>query len=156
MTRVPTRSTPYTVESTGTDVFVTGRRIVATLIDVVGLGGAYAVVSAGTGSIHTAGPWNWVADTSPTTSVLYALSVAAYFILMEVRFGQTVGKMLTGIRVIDEATGATPGFGPASIRTVLRLVDGLAGYLVAYVVVLTSGRRRRLGDMAAHTLVVRA
>ena len=146
----------YSSESTGTDVLVTGRRIVATLIDGVVLGGAYALVAAATGSIRTAGPWNWVADTSPATSVLYALAAAAYFILMEVRFGQTVGKMLTGIRVIDQWTGATPDVGPTSIRTVLRLVDGLAGYLVAYVVVLTSGRRQRLGDMAAHTLVVRA
>jgi uncharacterized RDD family membrane protein YckC len=155
MTRAPTRSTASTAGSTGTDVHVTGRRIVSTLIDVVALSGAYALVAAVTGSIHTAGPWNWVADTSPTASVLYALGVAAYFILMEVRFGQTVGKMLTGIRVIDERTGATPHFGAASIRTVLRLVDGLAGYLVAYAVVLTSGRRQRLGDMAAHTLVAR-
>jgi uncharacterized RDD family membrane protein YckC len=144
----------YSSESTGTDVLVTGRRIVATLIDGVVLGGAYALVAAATGSIHTAGPSNWVADTSPTTSVLYALAAAAYFIFMEVRFGQTVGKMLTGIRVIDESTGANPDLGPASIRTVLRLIDGLACYLVAYVVVLTSGRRQRLGDMAAHTLVV--
>jgi uncharacterized RDD family membrane protein YckC len=156
MTRAPTRSTPYTSGSTGTDVHVTGRRIVATLIDVVVLGGAYALVTAETGAIHTVGPWNWVADTSPTASVLYALGVAAYFILMEVRFGQTMGKMLTGIRVIDKRTGGTPDFASASIRTVLRLVDGMAGYLVAYVVVLTSGRRQRLGDMAAHTLVVRA
>jgi uncharacterized RDD family membrane protein YckC len=155
MTTAPTRSTPYTSGSTGTDVLVTGRRIAATLIDVVLLGGAYALVAAGTGAIHTVGPWNWAADTSPTTSVLYALGVAAYFILMEVRFGQTLGKMLTGIRVIDERTGATPDFGAASIRTVLRLVDGLAGYLVAYAVVLTSARRQRLGDMAARTLVVR-
>jgi uncharacterized RDD family membrane protein YckC len=117
----------YTSESTGADVLVTGRRIAATLIDVVVLGGAYALVAAVTGAVHTAGPWNWVADTSPMTSVLYAIGVAAYFIVMEVRFGQTVGKMLTGIRVIDEWTGTTPDVG-----------------------------RQRLGDMAGHTLVVRA
>jgi uncharacterized RDD family membrane protein YckC len=39
---------------------------------------------------------------------------------------------------------------------VLRLVDGLFSYLVAFGTVLASGQRQRLGDMAAHTLVVRA
>jgi uncharacterized RDD family membrane protein YckC len=37
----------------------------------------------------------------------------------------------------------------------LRLVDGISGYLVAFVTVLISGKNQRFGDMAAHTLVVR-
>ena len=43
----------------------------------------------------------------------------------------------------------------AAIRTVLRLIDGLFFYLVGFVSVLASGKNQRLGDMAAHTLVVR-
>jgi uncharacterized RDD family membrane protein YckC len=38
---------------------------------------------------------------------------------------------------------------------VLRLVDGLFSYLVAFITALTSDKRQRLGDMAANTLVVR-
>jgi uncharacterized RDD family membrane protein YckC len=38
---------------------------------------------------------------------------------------------------------------------VLRIVDGLLAYLVAFVTVLISTKNQRLGDMAAHTLVVR-
>jgi uncharacterized RDD family membrane protein YckC len=38
---------------------------------------------------------------------------------------------------------------------VLRLIDGLFTYTVAFIAVLVSGKRQRLGDMAAHTLVVR-
>jgi uncharacterized RDD family membrane protein YckC len=45
--------------------------------------------------------------------------------------------------------------GAATIRTLLRLVDGLFGYLVGFVVVLASDKNQRLGDMAAKTLVVR-
>lgn len=41
------------------------------------------------------------------------------------------------------------------LRTVLRVVDDLAGYLVAFIIVVTS-KRQRLGDLAAHTLVVRS
>ena len=52
-------------------------------------------------------------------------------------------------------TGTTPGIAPAAVRTVLRLIDGLFCYAVAFVTVLVSGKRQRLGDMAARTLVVR-
>ena len=41
------------------------------------------------------------------------------------------------------------------VRTALRLIDGIAGYLLGFLVVLGSRNRRRLGDMAAGTLVVR-
>jgi uncharacterized RDD family membrane protein YckC len=37
----------------------------------------------------------------------------------------------------------------------LRLIDGLFFHLVAFVSVLASGKNQRLGDMVAHTLVVR-
>jgi uncharacterized RDD family membrane protein YckC len=64
--------------------------------------------------------------------------------------------MLTGIRVVDEATGYRPSVGSAIIRSLLRIIDGLFAYLVGFVIVVNSQRRRRLGDMAAKTLVVRA
>ena len=70
--------------------------------------------------------------------------------------GQTVWKMLLGIKVVRESTGGTPGFGAAALRTVLRFVDGIGSYLVSFIVVLISGKRQRLGGMAARTLVVRA
>ena len=81
--------------------------------------------------------------------------VLVYYILLEGYLGQTVGKMLLGIKVIREDTGEVPGIGAVAIRTVLRLVDGLFGYLVGFIAVLASAKRQRLGDMAAHTLVVR-
>jgi uncharacterized RDD family membrane protein YckC len=42
------------------------------------------------------------------------------------------------------------------IRTILRVVDGLGGYVVAFVTVLVTPKRQRLGDLAAHTLVVQS
>ena len=48
-----------------------------------------------------------------------------------------------------------PGLGGATTRPLLRLIDGLFGYLVAFIAVLVSRKNQRLGDMAAHTLVVR-
>jgi uncharacterized RDD family membrane protein YckC len=74
---------------------------------------------------------------------------------MEGYLGQTVGKMLLGIKVVREGTGEVPGLQGAAIRTVLRIVDGFFFYLVAFISVLASGKNQRLGDMLAHTLVVR-
>ena len=71
------------------------------------------------------------------------LFVVGYYVLLEGYLGQTLGKMATGIKVVSEATGATPGVAAAAVRTVLRLVDGLFSYLVAFIVVLASGKRQR-------------
>lgn len=69
--------------------------------------------------------------------------------------GVHLGKMLYGIKVIREGDGEVPGLKAATIRTLLRIVDGLFSYLVAFITVLITEKRQRLGDMAAHTLVVR-
>ena len=107
------------------------------------------------GDIRTQGEAaNWVADLPVWVSVAYGLFVIGYYLLLEGYLGQTVGKMATGIKVVSEATGAAPGIAAAAIRTVLRLVDGLFSYLVAFITALASGKQQRLGDMAAHTLVV--
>jgi uncharacterized RDD family membrane protein YckC len=68
--------------------------------------------------------------------------------------GMTLGKRIVGIRVVDEE-GDVAGFGAAIVRNLLRLVDGLFFYLVGAIFALTSPRGQRLGDRAAHTLVVR-
>lgn len=69
--------------------------------------------------------------------------------------GRTVGKRVVGLRVIDER-GLRIGFVQAVVRNLVRVVDLLpALYLVGGVGVLLDGRARRLGDIAAGTLVVR-
>ena len=65
-----------------------------------------------------------------------------------------MGKMLCGIKLVREENGEVPRLGAATVRTLLRLVDGLFSYLVVFVAVLVSAKRQRLGDVAAHTLVV--
>jgi uncharacterized RDD family membrane protein YckC len=79
----------------------------------------------------------------------------AYYTIMEGYLGQTVGKMLLGIKVVREDDGAVPGLGAAAIRTVMRIIDGIGTYLVGFIAVLVSSKNQRLGDMVAHTLVVR-
>ena len=74
---------------------------------------------------------------------------------MEDYLGQTLGKMLLEIRVVREISGGVPGLGAAALRTVLRIIDGILFYAVAFVSVLASQKNQRLGDMVAKTLVVR-
>jgi uncharacterized RDD family membrane protein YckC len=136
---------------------VTGRRVVATLIDGLIFGIAYWLLALAFGDLRTEGEAaNWVSNLPGWASVAYGLFVVGYYVLLEGYLGQTVGKMATGIKVVTEATGQAPGIGAAAVRTLLRLIDGLFSYAVAFITALASAKRQRLGDMAAHTLVVRA
>ena len=76
----------------------------------------------------------------------------AYFVVFEGLSGRTLGKMLWDIEVVRAEDCGPPGPGRAALRALMFLaVDGLAGVFV----ILASSHHRRLGDMAANTLVVR-
>lgn len=79
-----------------------------------------------------------------------------YGALSEWRFaGRTLGKRLLGIVVID-AAGLRISFAQAALRNLLRLADLLPGvHLLGALVSLSDEHGRRLGDLAARTLVVR-
>ncbi|SDS11226.1 RDD family protein [Actinoplanes derwentensis] len=133
---------------------VTGRRVVATIIDSIvlsvllgGIGRIFGIDVPTDGSDLTGLSFNG--------SLLAATVVLLYYILLEGTVGRTVGKFATGIRVVSQ-DGGRPGLVSAMVRTLLRIIDGILGYLLALIIVVNSDRRRRLGDMAAKTLVVRA
>lgn len=81
-----------------------------------------------------------------------------YFLLFEwLWYGQTPGKRVLGIRVVSwEGTGLT--FLQATTRSLYRMVDGLPApfvlYGVGFLVASRDRENRRLGDLAAGTLVV--
>jgi uncharacterized RDD family membrane protein YckC len=106
-------------------IHVTGRRVLATIIDSLIFGTVYWLLALAFGDIRTEGEAaNWVSNLPAWASVAYGLVVVGYYILLEGYLGQTIGKMATGIKVVTEATGANPGVAAAAIRTVLRLIDG--------------------------------
>lgn len=84
----------------------------------------------------------------------FAISVV-YFTVMEGFLGATVGKFVTGIRVVKE-DGSRVEVGTALIRNLLRVVDAFLFYLVAAIFVWTSPLKQRLGDRVAKTVVVTA
>jgi uncharacterized RDD family membrane protein YckC len=140
------------------DVHVTGRRVVATIIDGILLSIVYSVVTALFGSDNGDHSGSALDFTRLTTGagVWWFIVALVYYVVMESVLGRTVGKMVTGIRVVKESTGQSPSIGAALVRTLLRIIDGIGGYLLGFIIVLCSSKCRRLGDMAADTLVVRA
>jgi uncharacterized RDD family membrane protein YckC len=69
--------------------------------------------------------------------------------------GQTVGKRLLGLRVVD-AHGLRLEPSQVIVRNLLRLLDALpALYLTGGIACVFSRHRQRLGDLAAGTVVVR-
>jgi len=144
------------VDSFGGNVHVTGRRVVATIADGVVLGVSGGILASLLG-IKTSSVSSFdLTQLSTGGSLLLLAYVVLYYVVLEGLTGRTVGKFLTGVRVIDATTGRPPGVGRAIVRTLLRFIDGILAYLVGFVIVLASRHRRRLGDMAAGTLVVRA
>jgi uncharacterized RDD family membrane protein YckC len=155
MIGVATTHSPSRVTEVRFDTAVTGRRVIATLIDAVLLGGAYIILIALFGNFEHSHAWEWNgALPSLLANLLFVVGVFLYFAVLEGYYGKTFGKMITGIQVVRADSGTVPGLAAGVIRTVLRLVDSLFGYLVAFVVVLCSENRQRLGDLAARTFVV--
>jgi uncharacterized RDD family membrane protein YckC len=135
-----------------------GLRFAAVLLDaiivffplglVVGLlsGGGYAQSGDGyaNAGVNVGGNAFWA---------LVALGIG-YYVACESASGATLGKRMVGIRVVAE-DGEHITFGAAVVRNLLRIVDCLFFYLVGALFALTSPRGQRLGDRAAHTVVVR-
>ncbi len=88
--------------------------------------------------------------------VLYFATSVSYGALTEWLWrGQTIGKRLLNLRVVD-AGGLRLQPAQVVVRNLMRFVDFLPGlYLVGGVSCFLSRRRQRLGDLAAGTLVIR-
>lgn len=80
----------------------------------------------------------------------------AYFILFEgLRGGRTPGKQLMGIRVVRDG-GYPLDLGSATIRNLVRVLEaGFGCYLIGAISAMISPENKRLGDLAAGTIVVR-
>jgi uncharacterized RDD family membrane protein YckC len=87
--------------------------------------------------------------------LLYGVISIGYFILFEyIWSGSTPGKRSQNIRVI-RTDGGPISFLDSSIRNILRVLDILADvYPLGLIVMFVDSRNRRLGDMAAGTMVV--
>jgi len=90
-------------------------------------------------------------------AVLYFAVSLLYGILTEWLWrGQTIGKRLVGLRVVD-AGGLRLRAAQIVIRNLMRFIDLLPGiYLVGGASVVLNSKHQRLGDIAAGTIVIQA
>jgi uncharacterized RDD family membrane protein YckC len=135
-----------------------GRRFVAVLLDSLIVFLPLGILMGALPKAAPAAPQDGYATASAhvetDVQIIWLILALCYYVLAEGLTGRTLGKRIVGIRVVGE-DGADITFGAALVRNLLRIVDGLLGYLVGVIFALTSPRRQRLGDRAAHTVVVR-
>jgi uncharacterized RDD family membrane protein YckC len=79
-----------------------------------------------------------------------------YFVVFEAFWnGQTPGKKLLGIRVVRDG-GYPVDFGASLVRNLIRIAEFLlTGYALSAISATVSPENKRLGDIAAGTIVVR-
>jgi len=129
-------------------------RFVALLLDAVIVffpAGVIIGLLSGGGYTETGGAG---IDVGGKAAWLFLALGLGYYVFCEAATGATLGKRIVGIHVIGE-DGEQLTFGASLVRNLLRLVDCLFFYLVGAIFALTSPQGQRLGDRAAHTLVVR-
>ncbi|TMC83107.1 MAG: RDD family protein [Chloroflexi bacterium] len=145
-------ATPERV-SFGYQVAGLGTRAIAQILDLLILGGVLLGLTFAAIAIGQAG----------FDVVAYLLVIIGGFVVVFGYFwaseafwsGQTIGKKVFRLRAVGDR-GEPMTFMQAGIRNVVRIVDFLPyGYGVGLVVLFVNGKGKRLGDLAAGTIVVK-
>jgi uncharacterized RDD family membrane protein YckC len=99
----------------------------------------------------TGGTWTEIVG----AVLLLYVSSAVVRVPFETIDGRSLGKRLSGVRVVDE-TGDSPDFRSVLVRNLVRPVDSLPiGYVIGSVCVAASDGEARIGDVLAGTQVER-
>ena len=87
--------------------------------------------------------------------IFFLVIMIIYFIALEALFGQTLGKLIMEIKIVDKE-GNSPGFRKSLIRNLLRVVDALPSlYILGIYLISTSEKNQRYGDKKTKVIVVR-
>ncbi|HEU6446958.1 MAG TPA: RDD family protein [Verrucomicrobiae bacterium] len=128
-------------------------RFFAWFIDLLCIQVAMTIVGI---AVNLLGIINWGLAIALYVIAYFAISIG-YGIFFEWAWrGQTIGKRLFRLRVVD-AEGMRLQFNQVVVRNLLRFVDMLpAFYFVGGIACWLSPKCQRLGDIAANTIVIRA
>jgi len=143
----------------GYEVVGIGSRFLAALIDTTIIGLLLLATNAILILVVVGGFDDLSSASSFVLAILSLISFAffwGYYIFFEMTWnGSSPGKRQVGIRVI-RADGTPITLAESVIRNLVRLVDFLPGaYGLGLVTMFIDSKARRLGDLAANTLVVR-
>jgi uncharacterized RDD family membrane protein YckC len=135
----------------------TGDRAVAVIIDTVILTVVGLLFSLPLGLLGLFGLGIFPAFFFGSFTLLWWLIWLVYFSFFEGTSGQTLGKQAVGIRVVDEVSQRPPPIAQAFLRNILRIIDWLPFlYIIGLILVETQPNKKRLGDIVARTLVIKA
>lgn len=127
-------------------------RFIAYVIDFMCIGVLLTVIQIVMGLLSLL-----AADVAGAIGILlfFAISIGYSIVTEWIWRGQTVGKRVLRLRVVD-AEGMRLGMNQIIIRNLLRMVDLLpAFYVVGGLAALFTTKAQRLGDLAANTVVIR-
>ena len=124
-------------------------RFISFLIDTIVLGVLIGVIGSilGFSVVSRTAGWGF--------GLLSFIIFLAYFTYLEGSKGQTIGKMVTKIKVVGE-DGGKIDMNQAFTRNILRVIDGLLAYLIGAILIWRSDKKQRLGDRIAKTVVIKA
>src|SRR5205807_2838124 len=130
-----------------------GTRAIAQILDLLILAGVLIGITFAAIAVGQAG----------SSTIAFLVGVLGGFVVVFGYFwtceafwsGQTIGKKVFRLRAVGDR-GEPMTFFQAGIRNVVRLVDFLPyGYGVGLIVLFINGKGKRLGDLAAGTVVVK-
>jgi uncharacterized RDD family membrane protein YckC len=159
---VPAGVPPPTGYAPPTALADLGSRIIAGLIDYIIIGIIAAVLfflllipvfmrGPMYGGMMPGIAWGWYGGMFGIQFVLWLI----YFTYFEGTSGQTIGKKVAHIKVV-RMDGSKCDFGAALIRNILRIIDSLPFvYIIGIILIATTQKKQRLGDMLGKTIVVK-
>jgi uncharacterized RDD family membrane protein YckC len=127
---------------------VVGERYLAFFLDLLLIWAVQYVVALGVYSV--VGPQSGLDD---VVGLLALAMFFCYFGLSEHYYGSTLGKRVTGLRVVTES-GLPVSIGQALGRNLALVIDLLLWTLPALISMSSSPLHQRLGDRWAHTVVI--
>ena len=133
---------------------VLDRRAEALFIDGLLVIALLALVGYGGGTLLLDGAFAGIGGLYVTTTFGFLPAILLYQAGLEGYYGQTIGKRLRGI-VVVQGDGSQCTWFAAIVRNLVRVVDMLpAFYIVGIAASYLIGDQKRLGDLAADTVVV--
>jgi uncharacterized RDD family membrane protein YckC len=146
----------------GFEIAGIGSRFLAALVDTMLIFLMQGIIAAGLFFLVSVlfGSGDWATETGAVWMfaliglLLFAIFWGYYIFFEMLTNGQSPGKRLVGLRVL-RSNGTPISLSESVIRNLVRMIDFLPSlYGIGIVVMFIDQRSRRLGDLAAGTLVV--
>jgi uncharacterized RDD family membrane protein YckC len=127
-------------------------RIIAQILDIIVIFSYIWIVSL----VFARALFASSTDAATLIMWLFMLPVIFYSFMMEALFaGQTPGKMILGLRVIN-VSGNNASWSELFMRWIFRLIDIVFSFgMLGVIVALSNEKTQRLGDVLANTVIIK-